>query len=324
MTKITFENQQYAINEDTSVLDTLLDAGLKIPHGCKSGVCHSCLMRAVDGNVPADAQKGLKEMQQKKNFFLACSCYPDNDLTVALPSDADVLHYDVTVSDKQNLNDNVIQLRLSIPQDFDYKAGQFINLLKDIENQRSYSLASVPGQDPYLELHVKVLDNGLVSNWIKNDVNVGDSLTISEAHGDCYYSRKDKDASTLLIGTGTGLAPLYGVVRDALAQGHNNEIYLYHGASSGADLYLINELQALAVKYPNFHYFACVSRGDISGNQVSGRANDVALTQHKNLKDWQVFICGNPDMVEATRRKCFLAGANFKDILVDAFKFAAK
>ncbi len=324
MSKITYQDKTYERAEGVSVLDTLLEAGLPIPHGCKSGVCQSCLMRAVEGEVPKDAQQGLKETQQEKHYFLACSCYPEGDLTVALPDEADVLTFHSRVLDKAMLNNDVIRLRFAVPADFSYRPGQFVNVIKDEQTQRSYSLASVPALDEFLEIQVKVLENGEVSNWLKNDVYVSDELHFSEAHGDVYFSAEDNQQPILLIGTGTGVAPLYGIVREALRQGHKGELYLYHGGATSEDLYLSEELNSLANEHENFHYVACVSRGEASNTEVSGRANTIALERHKDLKGWKVYLCGNPNMVEATRKQAFLAGANFKDILADAFKFAEK
>ncbi len=322
MAKITFQNKKYERLENVSVLDTLLNAGNIIPHGCKSGICQSCLMRASEGVVPKEAKIALKETQQEKNYFLACSCYPDNDLTVELPSEVDIIEFRARVLAKDLLNEDVIQLRLSIPEGFDYRAGQFINLIKDAENQRSYSLASVPVVDEFLELQIKIIENGIVSGWIKNDLSLDDEVILSEAHGDCYYSAGSSDQSILLIGTGTGLAPLYGILRDALQQAHQGDIHLFHGAAKSNALYLVKELTELAETYPNFHYTGCVSQGETIGKQVAGRANDIALQRQPDLKGWKVYLCGNPNMVESTRKKVFLAGANIKDILVDAFKFA--
>ena len=323
MSKIKFQGEEYERPDDVSVLDTLLDQGLHIPHGCKSGVCQSCLMRATEGEVPDEAQAPLKEHQKERHYFLACSCFPEGDLSVVLPADDEVHTYQVQVLEKTKLNNNIIGLKLTIPQDFKYRAGQFINLIKDIDTQRSYSLASVPGRDEFLELHVKLIENGIVSSWLDKAINTGDNLTISEAHGECFYQVVDIAQSLLLIGTGTGLAPLVGVVRDALQKGHTGEIYLYHGASSSEELYLKETLIKLSNAHHNLHYFPCVSRGDAAASEIKGRANEIAFEQHNHLKGYKIYLCGNPNMTEATRKKAYLAGAALKDILVDAFKFAS-
>ena len=322
MSKVSYQGKQYEIEDGVSVLDTLLDQGLPIPHGCKSGICQSCMMKATEGELPEASQLPLTETQREKHFFLACSCFPESDLSVVLPEDDEVVVYNTSVVSKDKLNDSVIRLRLSMPADFQYKAGQFINIIKDAENQRSYSLASVPGKEDFLELQIKVIENGIVSSWIEQQVNIGDEIKISESHGDCYYSVADQNQNILLIGTGTGLAPLYGVVRDALSQGHTGKISLYHGASQSDDLYLVDELKFIDKTHENFTYVPCVSQGEPEEGEIAGRANDIALQQHPSLKGYKIFLCGNPNMVDAARKKAFLAGAGFNDILVDAFKFA--
>jgi ferredoxin-NADP reductase len=123
----------------------------------------------------------------------------------------------------------------------------------------------------------------------------------------------------LLIGTGSGLAPLYGIARDALHQGHRGLIRLYHGSRAAAGLYLGDDLNHLAAAHPNFHYEPCIS----GASSVSGRdpvaALDRAMRDQPDLSGWRVYLCGNPQMVEAARLATFLAGAASSDILADPF-----
>lgn len=96
----------------------------------------------------------------------------------------------------------------------------------------------------------------------------------------------------LLIGTGSGLAPLIGIARDALNQQHTGDIYLYHGSHDAAGLYLVDELREMAEHYPNFHYVPCVSGDDVTEQYQAGRAVDVALAAHPDLTGWRVFLRG--------------------------------
>ena len=56
---------------------------------------------------------------------------------------------------------------------------------------------------------------------------------------------------------------------------------------------------------------------------IAGRANEVALQEHSDLSHWKVFLCGHPGMVNETKKKTFLAGASFQEILADPFEFAS-
>jgi len=209
-------------------------------------------------------------------------------------------------------------LRLACEEPFEYYAGQFIHIHHPEGLVRSYSIASTP-EDQFLELHIRHLPDGQMTSWLKDHVELGDKLEIEGALGDCFYLGGNEQQSLLLIGTGTGLAPLYGIIRDALQKGHQGPIHLYHGSHQVNGLYLVAELNKLAEQYENFHYTPCVSSGEVPDGYGEGRANDVALKNHPDLKGWKVYLCGHPDMVAGTKRKAFLSGASLNDIYSDPF-----
>jgi len=316
--KINFEGTAYLSDDDT-VLDTLLNNKVSVPYSCKSGVCHCCMMKLVKGEVSGDGHKGLTEAQINAGFFLPCSCVASSDLVITRADDYSMdQQIKAEVIDKAELSDEIMRIRLKPQGSYNYKPGQFLNLFKDQNTVRSYSLASTP-QLPYLELHVQRLPNGVVSRWLHDDVAIGDLVHISQPQGECYYRPGHEQKPILLVATGSGLAPLYAVLHQALASGHQGPIHLYHGSSRQSGVYLRDELKQLASKTLNFSYTPCLSRDAVSGF-TSGRANEIALEKHPNLKGWLVFVCGHPDMVNDTRKHAFLAGASFSEIFAEAFK----
>lgn len=320
MSKILLEGRTHEIDAGETVLEGLLRDGVSVPHSCRNGICQSCLMRVVEGTPPEAAQKGLKEGLRMQGYFLPCICRPDGDLEIAAP-DADVAAFvAATVIDKQVLNDDILRLRLRPGSEIRYRPGQFVNLRTGHGHVRSYSIASVPDVDEGLEFHIRRLPDGQVSGWVHDVLVSGDALEIQGPAGDCFYVPGRPDQPLLLIGTGSGLAPLWGIIRDALRQGHRGPIHLYHGSRRPAGLYLTNELRGLMRDHPNFRYTPCLSGDHVPSGYRSGRAAHVALEDHPDLKGWRVFLCGHPDMVAATRRKVFLAGVNMVDINADAFR----
>ena len=318
MTQLHLNEATYQCEASESVLDALTRQGVAVPSSCRSGVCQTCMMQAAaDANVPRAAQNGLKSTLQAQNYFLACVCHPTEDMTVSLPDSSERL-LPATVTAIRPLNDEILCVGLDCPSLQDYRAGQFINLYRDAGFSRSYSLASVP-TDSYLRLHVRRLPDGRMSNWIHDQLKIGDSLHISAPVGSCFYLPGAAEQPLLLIGTGSGLAPLMGILRDALNQEHSGEIHLYHGSRDIAGLYLVDELRELAEHYPNFHYTPCVSSEAAASGYKSGRAVDVALAEHPDLSGWRVYLCGNPDMVKSARKKAYLAKAAMNDIYADAF-----
>ena len=317
MTQLHLNEATYQCEPGESVLDALSRQGVSVPSSCRSGVCQTCMMQSADANVPSAAQNGLKSTLQAQNYFLACACHPLEDMAISLPDSSDRL-LSATVTALRQLNDEIICVGLDCPSLQDYRAGQFINLYRDAEFSRSYSLASVPS-DGYLRLHVRRLPDGRMSNWVHDQLKIGDSLQISAPVGSCFYLPGAAQQPLLLIGTGSGLAPLMGILRDALNQQHAGEIHLYHGSRDAAGLYLVDELREMAAHYPNFHYTPCVSDNTATSAHQSGRAVDVALAAHPDLAGWRVYLCGNPDMVKSARKKAYLAKAAMNDIHADAF-----
>ena len=164
MSKVIYGGQSYECGE-SSVLDCLTAQGVPVPSSCHSGVCQTCLMRAVDGEVPEKAKAGLKPTLAAQNYFMACSCYPEHDIEVVLP-EAGMGKLEARVTSVEYLNADILGIRLKPSRPFEYKAGQFINLFKDETTARCYSLASVPALGEELFLNVRKVPSGLVSGWV--------------------------------------------------------------------------------------------------------------------------------------------------------------
>ena len=317
MARVVFQGSSYEAGGQ-SVLDCLTARGHAVPSACRAGVCQSCLMRAVGGQVPVQAQNGLTPTMVARKLFLACQCFPTEQLEVALADDV-IARIEATVSAVERLNDEIraVHIRPSTP--FEYRAGQFVRLFMDARTSRNYSLASVPGLDDDLMMHVRRVPGGLVSGWLFDHVKPGDTVTISEALGDCFYVPGRTGQDMLLLGTGCGLAPLYGITRDALNSGHRGRIHLYHGSRDACGLYLIEQLARLAAAYPNFRYRPCISDGPSADGYWAGTPLQVALDESPDLTGWRVYLCGNPQMVEAARMQTFLAGVGSAEIFADPF-----
>lgn len=321
MAIITYKGENYTCKEDETVLACLLRHRVFVPNACQSGVCQSCMMKAVKGTPPEVAQTGLKDTLVAQQHFLACICKPQEDLEVSL-YDAAKDWMLAEVLEKSLLNESVLRLRLKPQHKIDYQAGQFINVKgQDGETIRSYSLASLPTDD-YLELHIKRVPDGKVSTYLHDVVGVGDSLSIMGATGDCFYTNRDLEQPLLMIGVGTGLAPLYGVVRDALAQGHTGSIALYHGSLATQGLYYIDELRELSNQYESLSYTPCVLHGDAPEGGEKGDIQQIVKANLPDLKNYRVYVCGDPQIVDAIKKQCFMSGASMSDIYSDPFDFS--
>ncbi|MDD4963833.1 MAG: 2Fe-2S iron-sulfur cluster-binding protein [Gallionella sp.] len=317
MPYLKYQGKEVFARKDENVLDAMLRSGVDIPFSCRSGVCHICVQRCTQGEIPPLAQNGLRPELREQGYFMTCKCVPLTDMEIVPPSD---LFTTTLVHSKELLTPKICKLLIEPPQDFTYRAGQYINVRNPKGVVRSYSLASLPATDYFLELHIQLTANGEMSPWIFDTLSSGDEIEIQRAEGECCYQTKIQTQPMLLIGTGTGLSPLLGVIRDALHQQHQGEIHLYHGSRTLDHLYLHNDLRQLEQQHPNFHYHPCLSGSESPPEGMNaGRADVIAFAELQNLHDWQVYLTGLTEMVEKGRLIALEHGAALSSIHTDAF-----
>ena len=314
MTSVAFEGNQCGVDEGESILDSLLRNGHEIPSGCRSGVCQACIMVADAGEIPAPAQKGLSAAQVALNQFLSCQCKPVQPVAVRRASMAST-RVEGTVIDKSWLNEQVLRLRIKAT--LDYIPGQYVTLWKDNRVARSYSLASHPDRDEFLEVHIKHIPGGKFSSSAAGGLSVGDTLGIQGPLGKWIY-KADPQQSLMLAAIGTGLAPIVGILRDALAKGHAGDINLVVGAASTPGFYLVDELSRLADSHANLsvHFVARQADADFA---IEADIYQFCKQAWPELKGARVFLCGADSFVRKMRKQCFLGGASMADISADVF-----
>ncbi|WP_298442272.1 2Fe-2S iron-sulfur cluster-binding protein [uncultured Ferrimonas sp.] len=307
MANITFEQQDYPNVQGETVLDTLLQQRIELPYGCRSGVCQACLMQCTQGQPGRTAQQGLSSQQQAQGYFLPCSCVPTTDLTVQRPPLACRYHSKILATDQ--LTANVLRLRFSSPIPF--QPGQSLQL--NINNvQRRYSIASVPPQQAYIEVHIECRPSGQFSH-LAQQLQVGDPILLSSAHGDCTYNAVSAQQPLLLIGHNTGLAPLYGLAQQALQHGHQADINLIH-ACQPQQFYLESELRTLAQQYPQFH----LHQLPLFDNPTAEIATYLKLNWPQ-LQLQRLWLAGSEPLLNAVAKSAFIQGAKRQQIHIEAF-----
>ena len=315
MAVLTFGGAAYEAAPGETVLEALLRQGVDVANSCRAGACQSCLLRAACGTVPPVAQKGLKTTLVEQGYFLSCVCRAEGDLELEPAGGLEVRGRILAL---ERLTETVLRARLETEAPLEYRAGQYITLRREDGLARSYSLASLPG-DGTLELHVRRAPQGKMSGWLFDEARANDAIHVRGPAGDCFYVGGAAEQPLLLAGTGTGLAPLVGICRDAVAQGHTGPIRLFHGAVRPAGLYLREELAELARENPNVSYTPVVLEGGEAEGIATGALDKVIAGAHPKLGGWRGFVCGDPATVGVLRKKLFLAGMASREIFADAF-----
>jgi CDP-4-dehydro-6-deoxyglucose reductase len=320
MASLAFNGRSLQVREGESVLECLLRHGERLSYSCKAGVCQSCLVRGLRGRIPERAQQGLKDSLREQGYLLACSCYLTEDLAISAAGEQERIG--AGISKLEMLSESVLRVCLRTEAPLEYRAGQFITMFREDGLARSYSLASLP-EERELELHVRLLAGGNMSGWLRDHARPGTKVRLRGPSGSCFYTEGKREQPILLAGTGTGLAPLYGIARDALRRGHSGDIWLFHGAVTCSGLYLGEELHSWQQQYANFHYVPAVLRGEAPEGGFAGPLDNAVLSAFPNLGHWRAFVCGDPGFVTSFRKKIFLAGVASKEIYADSFLPAA-
>ena len=320
MAKITYQGKAYACRNDETVLQAFQRYGVCTPFSCRDGICFTCMLKNVNGTPPSRSQAGLREELRALGYFLPCICIPESEMEIETPRQSD-LFMEAVVQRKERLTPEVCRLFLEPLTPFYYHSGQFIRLRREDGLTRSFSLASLP-QDPCLEIHVKRIPNGAMSSWIFDVLEEQQTLVIEGPLGQCFYTQGRWAETMLLIGTGTGLGPLLGIVREALGKGHTGDIFLYHGSRSLEGLYCREELQNLSETHAQFHYIPCLSGGALVKGIQAGRAWEIAFSKHANLEGRLVYLCGHPEMVHSAKTEALRRGVQQNDLHADPFYYA--
>lgn len=305
-------------NPEATVLEALEAAGVPVVSGCRAGSCGKCLQRSLE-TPPAAAQRGLRATLASQNFFYSCQAKPEGALT--LVPDEPPAPIAARVLESESVGLDVRRLLVRTERPLDYRAGQYLDLLNPEGIARSYSVASLP-ESGFLEFHVRRIEGGALSPWL-HALSAGDELRVRGPFGQCFYTPDAADSALLLIGAGTGLAPLLGIARAALQSGHSRPITLVHGALEPRRLYLRDELRELSRQHPNLNVHACVLR-DAGPEELEGPLDQVALGQATSgspgdLDRTRVFLCGDGELVRKLQRRCFLAGVPSGEIFADPF-----
>lgn len=316
MSSFLFEGNEYQANEGESVLDCLLRVGVQVTNSCRNGICHSCLLKTtslLDGR----SQKGLSPSKRDSGFFLSCQQEVCAGLEVYRP-DTSALLTEAKIISQERISDSVVIIRVKTLQEYPFKAGQFTNLIRSDGICRSYSIASQTGSLE-LEFHIRKVPNGIMSNWLYDEDLVNEKIMLSEPLGDCCLSGELEGMDLLLIGVGTGLAPLYGVLKDSISLLKMGKISLVHGSLTVDGLYFVETLKNIEIEKSFFNYYPVFLKGDEIDGFFKGDIVEFAKKIDFDKNKTIVMVCGDPQLVKNIKQAIFLTGVPSKNIFSDPF-----
>jgi CDP-4-dehydro-6-deoxyglucose reductase len=299
-------------------------------------MCRTCKGRVVSGQVDfGDAHvKYLSEAERAQGFALLCCASPLSDLVVEVEEiDTDrhlapqrmparVLSFEAPTSDVR-----IVTLGLPANEPVQFRAGQFIDVLRPDGTRRSYSIATSPEAAGVrqLELHIRHMPGGVFTDHVFGAMKLREIWQIEMPLGS-FYLREDSTAPMLMVCSGTGFAPIQAMVEDSLARGMTRPIELYWGGRRRDDVYRADKAQGWADAHAHIRFIPVLS--DATDTDAwsgrTGLVHQAVLQDHPDMRAMQVYACGAPVMVEAARRD-FVAHAQLSEaqFYADSFLSAA-
>ncbi len=307
---------QFTAQPGQTVLDAALKAGVGLPYGCKNGACASCKGKVVSGDVslaPHQA-RALSGDEIKQGMTLFCCATPLTDLTieareVRAQGDIPIRKLPCRVQDIARVAPDVAVISLQLPatERFQFLAGQYLEFILKDGRRRSYSMASAPHEDGFLQLHIRHLPGGAFTDHVfgvgDTQMKVREILRMEGPFGS-FFLREDSDKPIILLASGTGFAPVRAIVEHMAHQDIRRPVRLYWGGRRPQDLYMDAQAREWAANRPDFVYVPVVSHA-LPEDAWSGRTGFVhqaVMTDLPDMSGWEVYACGTPAMVDAARR----------------------
>lgn len=325
--------RQFEVERDETLLSAAIRRGIGLPYGCKDGACGSCKSRLLEGRVihGAHQPKTLTPEEETAGMVLTCCATPQTDCVLearAVPGAGDfpVLKLPSRVVSIERPAPDVALLRLQLPanQNFQFRAGQYVEFILRDGARRSYSMANAPhnlGTPPAIELHIRHMPGGKFTDHVFGAMKEKDILRMEGPFGS-FFLREDSDKPIVLLASGTGFAPIKAIVEQLQQLGSTRPVSLYWGCRSKADLYLHDWALQAANALPQLRYVPVLSepKPEDGWSGRTGFVHEAVMADLPELAGHQVYACGAPVMVASAQRD-FVArcGLPADEFYADAF-----
>ncbi len=324
----------FKVNANETVLAAALRQGVLLPHGCRQGDCGSCRGMVQAGEIDyGDGRRpaALTAEEQAKGQALFCQAIARSDLDIVVPGASltacpPVRTLTTRIAGLDPLCHDVTGVFLQLPkrEPLAYLAGQYLEILLDNGRGRAYSIANAPGVEPLLELHIRQVPGGFFSEQVLPTLQPKGLIKIRAPLGS-FFVRHDNPRPIILVGGGTGLAPLQAMLQHSLAGPDPRAIHLFWGVRAGRDLYRHRQLLTLAEGQPRLRYTPVLSapQADERWDGATGFVHEAVVAHYPDLSGHQVYMSGPPAMIDAAKTRFAAHGLMSDQLFYDTFTPAA-
>ena len=327
--KVLPSNRDFEARVDEPVLTAALRQHLNLPHSCKGGSCGTCRVRVLQGRFayPHGRPVGITGAEEATGHALICQARALEDLVIETReirhvTDVEIKSLPCRIERMHRLAPDVMGVWLRWPaiESFTWQSGQYVDVMLPGERRRSFSLANPPHDGAFLELHVRRVPGGAFSEKLFTALKPGSLLHMEGPLGQFFY--RPGERPMLLIGGGTGYAPLKAILRQVLETEARREVTLFWGARAAADLYEHQWLRELDARHARFRYVGVLSEQPEGDAYEHGLVHEAVLRRVAGLTGYDIYAAGPPAMIDAVRAALPLQGADPERIYFDSFEYA--
>ena len=324
------------VEEGQTILDAALRQGIYIPHACGHGLCGTCKVQIIEGEVDHGVANpfALMDFERDEGKTLACCATLQGDVAIEADIDEDpeariipVTDFNCTVSRIETMTPTIKAIWLKLDKPIDFQAGQYVQIaLPGIEGDRPFSIANSPqdiASTGELEINVRIIPGGPGTAYLHEKLKVGDKLHITGPYGR-FFVRTSLNAPMIFMAGGSGLSSPRSMILDLLANGCKEQITLIYGQRNLAELYYDEEFKALAQQHANFTYVPALSEDAAGFDGFKGFVHDAANDHFKgDFSGHKAYLCGPPPMIEACLGALMQGRLYERDIYAEKFITAA-
>jgi phenol/toluene 2-monooxygenase (NADH) P5/A5 len=324
------------VEDGQTILDAALRQGIYIPHACGHGLCGTCKITVMDGEVDHGLANpfALMDFERDEGKALACCATLQSDVEIEADVDEDpdariipISDFHCTVSRIETMTPTIKAIWLKLDKPIDFQAGQYVQLtLPGIEGDRPFSIANSPqdvASSGEIEINVRIIPGGPGTAYLHEKLKVGDTVRVSGPYGR-FFVRSSLNAPMLFMAGGSGLSSPRSMILDLLSQGSTLPITLVYGQRNHAELYYDDEFKALAAKHANFTYLPALSEDASGFDGIKGFVHDAAQQYFNgDFSGHKAYLCGPPAMIEACLSTLMQGRLYERDIYAEKFITAA-
>ena len=314
---------------DDTLLDAAHRANVTLPYSCKTGRCSTCKGKVRGGETFAlHDELGLTAEERQAGWILTCVRSAASDVHLEIDDLGDtVIHPVRTLACRiQSLSrpaPDVLKVVLRFPpaSELKFQPGQYVDVIGHGGLRRSYSIANAPMADKLVELHIRQVPGGAMSEYWFERAQVNDLLRVNGPLG-TFFLRDIADRDVIFLATGTGIAPVKAMLEGLavrISETHApRSVSIFWGGRQPEDLYW--NPAAVGVVH---RFVPVLSRAPAEWQGVRGHVQHAALARHPDLTNTVVYACGSDQMIHSAREDLMLAGLDRRHFHSDAFVCSA-